>query len=402
MHKNHQFYWTTTRATFCRWLKLRYRYFLEEGSDPEPAPPYIVVANHGNFFDPWMIGLYFKQALHIMMNDDGFRSGGVSKWYLNRIGAYAKKKGSRDLQAMKKTLSFLKAGEPVLIFPEGQTTWDGETQPIYGGIERMVKRAKVPLAIVRFRGNFLSRPWWAKGKRKGRIGLRRTVIPVEQLQQMSDADILEVIKEGIYSNDILDEQNQRTSFKGDRLAEGLERLVWICPSCAATDSLSMAGDEVRCGKCRRGWTMDPYCRLHEDSSTTAESLNLHDWVAVHKDKVRQAIQTVDEQTELIADESVGVQKENDCGIFVPECTGTLTLTRSALSFTELGESRPKYRFPVSETKNYVIQQKDVFEVTFQDKDYRFDLSGRSPMKWLMYFRYLNGFEKTEKLGVITN
>ena len=180
----HQFYWTTTQATFCKWLKLRYRHYLEPGSDPEPEAPYIVVSNHGNFFDPWMLGLYFKRAMHIMMNDDGFRSGLVTSWFLEQIGAYPKKKGSQDIKAIRNTISFLRSKEPVLIFPEGQTTWDGETQPIYGGIERIVKRAECSLAIIRIRGNFLSRPWWAKGARKGRISITRTVIPAEKIAQV--------------------------------------------------------------------------------------------------------------------------------------------------------------------------------------------------------------------------
>ena len=45
-------------------------------------------------------------------------------------------------------------------------------------------------------------------------------------------------------------------------------------------------------------------------------------------------------------------------------------------------------------------QKDIFEITYEGTDYRFHMNGKSPMKWLMFVRYLNGFEEIEKLGLL--
>ena len=79
------------------------------------------------------MGLYFKNALHIMMNDDGFRSGAVIRWYLLGIGAFGKKKGAHDLKAMKSTLKFLKNKEPVLALREiaaGKVRFDKEVREV--------------------------------------------------------------------------------------------------------------------------------------------------------------------------------------------------------------------------------------------------------------------------------
>lgn len=396
----HQLFWTVTSHTFCRMLALRYRYALEPDADPEPEPPYIVVANHGNFFDPWMLGRYFRTALHIMMNDDGFRAGAGSRWYLRGIGAFAKKKGAHDLRAMKSTLKFLRDREPVLIFPEGQATWDGETQPIYGGIERMVKRAKCPLVIVRFRGNFLSRPWWAETNRKGRVTLERTVIPTERLAAMKDDELLAAIRGGIYNNDILDERNRAVEFRGKQLAVGLQRLVWSCMCCDATDALSTVGDTITCGRCNNTWTIDAHCRLRADSSGIPCLDDLHAWVQDHKRVAREAIAGASDDTVLAENRGVNLLREDDRGRFTPESTGTLSLTRSELIFVPESGGLATLRFPVEELSSYVIQQKDVFEITFGDDDYRFEMHGRSPMKWLVYARYLRGYEAAEQRGVI--
>ncbi|MDJ0765066.1 MAG: lysophospholipid acyltransferase family protein [Myxococcota bacterium] len=400
MGTQHQLLWTTTRWTFCQWLQLRYRCFLAPNADPEPSPPYVVVANHGNFFDPWMIGLYFKHALRIMMSDDGFRAGPISRWYLNGIGAFPKKKGARDLRAMKKTLSFLKRGDPVLIFPEGQATWDGETQPIYRGIERMVKRIKCPLVIARFSGHFLSRPWWAKGWRKGRVLLERTVIPSDQVARMDETEILAAIQTGIHTNDILDARNQAGGFRGQRLAEGVERLIWICVRCGRSGTLATAGNEINCSACGKSWTMDAYCRLCATDGAALPCDNLHAWVQAHKTAIIEAISRATATSTLTCDTRVTLKKETNVGKFAPESTGSLAVSKAEINYTPNDSSAPAYTFPISTIKNCVIQQKDIFEVTVGSTDYRFEMPGRSPMKWLMYIRYLTGYEEIEQRGVI--
>ncbi|MBD3315340.1 MAG: hypothetical protein GF344_06105, partial [Chitinivibrionales bacterium] len=136
--------WQASRAFIAAHVRPTFGLTCDMECDPLPEPPYIMLSNHGTFFDPWLVGGWSRNPLSIMMNDDAYRSGIVSRTYLRWIGTYGKKKGSSDYRAMKKTLSLLGAGKGVLIFPEGQTTWDGETQPIYAGIEKIVLRAKCP------------------------------------------------------------------------------------------------------------------------------------------------------------------------------------------------------------------------------------------------------------------
>jgi len=395
----HQFFWSFTRHTFCRVLGARFRIAPEPGSDPEPAPPFIVVSNHGNFFDPWILGLFQRRALRIMMNDDGFRSGPVTRWYLGGIGAFAKKKGAHDLSATKKTLAFLKNGEPVLIFPEGQATWDGATQPIYGGIERLVKRSRAALVILRLRGNFLTRPWWAEHSRRGRISVRRTVLSAERLQEMSPAEVLEAIRLGIEHNDILDEANRDVPFTGKGMAEGLGRLVWRCLDCAAAGDLSMEGDGIRCRSCGGRWRIDAHCRLREEGGGEAPHPDLHGWFADHRRAAREEIGAAAADAVLVHDPAVALLRPGADGAFAEAGRGALTLTGSTLAFAPGGGGSPLV-FPVPEIENCVIQRKHLFEITAGGEDLRFDMAGASLMRWLVYLRYLRGFEAAELSGVI--
>lgn len=394
----HQFFWSFTRQTFCRVLGVRFRTALEPGSDPEPPPPFIVVSNHGNFFDPWILGTFQRRALRIMMNDDGFRSGAMTRWYLGEIGAFAKKKGAHDLAATKKTLSFLKHGEPVLIFPEGQATWDGATQPIYGGIERLVKRAGCPLVILRMRGTFLTRPWWAEHSRRGRIAVQRTVVPAARLKEMDPGEVLEEIRRGIAHNDILDEENRRVPFAGKRLTRGLERLVWRCPGCDGEGALSFAGDDIRCGACGGHWRFDAHCRLWEPGGAPAPHPDLHTWFAAHRRAAREAL--AGGEPPPLRQPDVTLQRAEQSGAFVPAGRGLLSLGGGTLTFEPDPPGADPLSFSVVDLENCVIQRKDMVEVTAGGVDYRFAMPGTSPMRWLVHLRYLRGFEAAERSGVI--
>ncbi len=367
-----------------------YRFARTSASRPFPPPPFLVVSNHGTFFDPWIVGGYSRYPFGIMTNDDGFHGSRVSRWYLRTIGAFPKKKGTNDYRAMKTTLTLLRRGKPVLIFPEGQTTWDGETQPLYPGIEKLVRRAGCPLVSVRLQGNFLTKPWWAKTVRKGKIRVTFTVHPEETLRRLSDDELFDLIRRSIYQNDIKDPENRAIPFTGKNLAEGLERFVWICLGCGAEDSLVTSGDTVSCRLCGGSWRMDPYCRLEP---VTAGCRDLKDWAELHKDRVKRTIGTRPET--LTRSEGIVLQLEKSEHIFEEAGEGSATLLRDEIRFTGPGF---RMSWPVAEIGDCVIQKKDIFEFRHGAFRARFLFSGKSPMKWIHYLRYIKGYEHCERQG----
>ncbi|MCP4297323.1 MAG: 1-acyl-sn-glycerol-3-phosphate acyltransferase, partial [Proteobacteria bacterium] len=167
--------------------------------DDYPETAFMSVSNHASFFDPWLISYPSKQPVSIMMNEDGFKAKAITRWYLEKVGTFPKKKGATDVRAMKTALKRLKANSPLLIFPEGQTSWDGETQPIFPGIEKLVKRTKLPLLMINLSGNFISRPWWSSVNRKGTIIVSRKVVSAETLNSMSPEEVSKMITDYIYN-----------------------------------------------------------------------------------------------------------------------------------------------------------------------------------------------------------
>ena len=392
-------FWQISRAFCYLYLRPKFGFRLRTRGFVMPKRPFLIVANHGTFFDPWLVGHLVRHPLSIMMNEEGFRASKFTQWYLRSIGTYPKKKGESDVRAMRTTLQTLKDGYPVLIFPEGQTTWDGETQPIYGGIESIAKRIKLPLVMCRLNGNFLSRPWWGEAYRKGRVEAHLKMLTVDEIAALSKDELRAEIIAYLHNNDVKHPDNLAVPFAGPPCLQGLTRFVWICPACRAEDRLSVSDTEVFCEACQARWTMDTHFRFAPVGPTEATIGDLHDWSSMHKEQVRAWIDAA--ETNAVLTESRGAHQctVTDTGEYPTLAVGTLRLTPERLTFSPDDGGEP-LAFAVSDIKDYVFQRKTIFEFRAQGEVYKFHFETGSPMKWVYYFRYLNQWHEYEQRGWI--
>ena len=392
--------WNVFSRIFVKfWLGPKYNFSKSPNSDPLPKPPFIIVANHGTFFDPWIIGYYSRYPFSIMCNDDAFRGSAISRWYLNNIGAFPKKKGASDFKAMKKTLSSLQAGYPVCIFPEGQTTWDGETQLIYKGIEKIIRHSKASLVMVRSNGNFLTKPWWADHLRKGKIECLYKTLPPDRLQTMSDNDLFFTIKNFIAHNDIKANSALTTVFSGHNCADGLQRFLWICIHCESEDTLFMKHDTIRCKACGSMWTLNALGKLTPKKSLTKSFSDLHDWSQWHKIKVKNKLRSSSDDDILATGQNVHFQELHGNNLYYECGVGMLVLTKTKLSFSAPAKNIAM-EFETNKIEDYVIQKKNILEIRFGTSYFRFVFHNASTMKWLFYLRYIKGYEKSERQGFL--
>jgi hypothetical protein len=73
----------------------------------------------------------------------------------------------------------------------------------------------------------------------------------------------------------------------------------------------------------------------------------------------------------------------------------LELNRNELTYKATGQL---VVWPINEITDYVVQKKDIFEFGVAKKTYRVEFRGHSPMKWVLYLRYLKNFTECEKIG----
>ena len=113
--------------------------------------PFILACNHLSFFDPPAIGCKIPRNLHYFARDSlFFWPLGLLISSLNSIPV---NRGQLDLGTLRKVLKVLKNGHPILVFPEGTRSEDGELQEPQKGLGLLVAKSSVGVIPARIYGS---------------------------------------------------------------------------------------------------------------------------------------------------------------------------------------------------------------------------------------------------------
>ena len=127
----------------------------------------LIVANHVSYLDPAVVGASFRRPIYYLARKSLFK--GFLGWLLPRIQVLPVDRGKGDLASMKRILSLLKAGNRVLIFPEGTRSPDGSLQAAEAGIGFILAKGEVPVVPVRIFGAYECFPRGSHWPHPGRI-----------------------------------------------------------------------------------------------------------------------------------------------------------------------------------------------------------------------------------------
>ena len=151
--------------------------------------------------------------------------------WLKLCGCFPKMKFTKDRNSMRLLQENYEAGYPILLFPEGNRSWDGRIGPVSKGIGRLIKRLGCKVVYVRLPTASLFQPRWATYPRW---------VPTKY----STTVLMNTATNGLWmiSGKTLYKRSQLTQ----KLLEILERLVfvlyglpnylWPCPNCFTLDS----------------------------------------------------------------------------------------------------------------------------------------------------------------------
>ena len=117
-------------------------------------------------------------------------------------------------------------------------------------IAKLIKTFKIPVVAVQINGGYLTRPRWTKRARRGRMDT--TVTPIFTGEELSALSVDAVYRRLISAIDFDDykwQRNHKVTFKGRRLAEGAELVLYKCPKCSAEITLRSKGNTLFCLRC---------------------------------------------------------------------------------------------------------------------------------------------------------
>ena len=257
--RRHQFSWNVFQTFLTGWI---HRKFDITTDDFDAEGPIIIIPNHSCAWDPLLVGYglgrkypaYYVASEHILR----WRVyGPLLKRYCAPI---PRKKASMGTETVMAILRHVRAGHNVCLFAEGEQTWDGLTQPVFPATGKLVRQSGATLVTYRLDGAYLSLPRWAKGVRKGKVhGHAVGVYPPEQLKAMKPQEITDIINRDL-AFDVWQWQKEQPTgpihfIPGKKVAEaakGLERALFICPSCKKVGTLEAKGDTFACRDCGYG------------------------------------------------------------------------------------------------------------------------------------------------------
>jgi 1-acyl-sn-glycerol-3-phosphate acyltransferase len=119
------------------------------GLEQLPAGGFVLAANHTSNFDPWPLGFPFlpRRQLRFMAKSELFNP--LLAPLLRASGAFKVRRGEGDVEAMRTAVELVRAGEIVVMFPEGTRRKKGvrkkhEARP-HSGAARIALAANAPL-----------------------------------------------------------------------------------------------------------------------------------------------------------------------------------------------------------------------------------------------------------------
>lgn len=152
-------HWRYDLVRFACWLVLRIGFGLRvtgRGSVPRSGP-FILASNHVSFLDPPAVGVACPRRVRFLARADLYQHPAM-RAFLRGVEAIPVARGEADLEALRRALVALRAGEGVGIFPEGGRQFSGALGEAKRGVGLLAHGAKAPIIPVLVRGSFAALP----------------------------------------------------------------------------------------------------------------------------------------------------------------------------------------------------------------------------------------------------
>jgi 1-acyl-sn-glycerol-3-phosphate acyltransferase len=395
--------WFFLKLTFGNFLKWFYGLKKIDFAD-EPDEPYVLLSNHAHHLDAFLIAVFLNKPIRYLGSDE---NASILQQILGKlVGLIYTDKGNVDPKAVRALYKSIKEKVSIGIFPEGDGSWDGETEPFYLNTIKMVRRFNLPVRTVRIRGGFLTQPRWGFSMRKGSITVEMDTLSRECIGIMSDEELYHSITNKLYQNDIKDNLQRGVRFDSKKAAGGVSRLLWKCPVCQSEDTLNGSGNTVRCTHCGNEWTINANMEIVNYTLNPEKFADLKDWSDYQKDLIRQSLESGHDH--LAWSGPVKLSKVTGRGRGINRMalkTGktvwcNLALTRTHLIFSDTLTHQVIRQFPLEAISGFVDCQSLYCRFKAAGETWLINFGAKNSSRYHYYFKWME--KQPAQIPVMSN
>jgi long-chain acyl-CoA synthetase len=150
--------------------------FQVEGAEHLPQGAFIVAANHCSHLDTGAVVTAFGprgRELFIMGARDYFFNRRLKSWFFHTfLNVIPFDRSENVIEGLRLAQAVLRAGRPVLIYPEGRRSASGDLQPFKAGIGLLGVELGVPIVPCWIEGTHASLPKGRRWPRRSRVRVR--------------------------------------------------------------------------------------------------------------------------------------------------------------------------------------------------------------------------------------
>ena len=303
--KRHKRFMRNMKKLLVRFIMKKFAFDFDQIDNSEE--PCLILANHNTDYDPVFMGIALKEHAYFVASEHVTHKGILSKLLMYWFHPIIHQKGKAGLKTAIEIIKTLQAGYSVVLFPEGNRSFDGVTEDIGMASAKLAKKTKAPVITVRFEGGYLTQPRWGNGVRRGKLYVRFVhKYSLEEMTKMSDEEFYAALKKDLHEDADERRKIDPVEYRGKRPAFGLERVIYRCPYCGKFKTMVSSDNHIKCRSCERElvWDDTGYLMGYDGSIFTVRNL-----CTEQREKLKRKIEN-DPAKELFRDQVI-VEKYND-------------------------------------------------------------------------------------------
>jgi 1-acyl-sn-glycerol-3-phosphate acyltransferase len=161
-----------TRWVITSYFRVFYALRIENQPDWRRSGPVILAPNHVSFADPLFVQAAWPRHLTFLMTEAIWKLKAIN-WFFRFWGAIPVPDGEAvKATSIKEALKAIRAGKPVVIFPEGKISVDGKLNAGSPGVAALMGRARVPVIPMAILGSYDVLPDRANFPRIAKVTVR--------------------------------------------------------------------------------------------------------------------------------------------------------------------------------------------------------------------------------------